>query len=274
MVRIKFGGLRQDIKGFTDVSLGPGKEFSFKAFRILSYPGDFQAQVMAKLNGSWVRIKNNIHVGFKACRYGWRPESSGTNAWLNSVSVLDTSHFRAVGEEGTVIFYNGNSWSRRSSGTSNELLAVHAIAPSYVWAVGRNGTIRVYDGISWTWRNCGLNIELTEVFAASRSLAWVSGDGYESGGYIMGLTDGGGHWSAMCYEEEYFFTSIDVTNKDLMWITGADDVTADGGFVWERTDGGTTLHAAAVVHGWYGDVDAVGASRNGPLGNISKSGGS
>lgn len=127
----------------------------------MEYEGDFQAQVMAKIDGSWARIKNNVPVSFKVCQYGWKSENSGTGAKLNAVSVLDATHVWAVGESGTIIFYNGSNWAKQSSGTSVELLAVHALASDCVWVVGRKGTIRFFNGISWTSKNCGLDVDLT-----------------------------------------------------------------------------------------------------------------
>ncbi len=272
-VRIRSGDLAQDISGFANVVLGPGAEYAFKAYRILEYQGDFQAQVMAKMGGSWVRIKNNVPVYFKVYRYGWKAENSGTSAKLNAVSVLDASHVWAVGESGTILFYDGTKWVKQSSGTQNELLAVHALAADCVWAVGKNGTMRFFNGTSWISKSCGLNVVLNDVFAVSRSVVWVVGNGYETGGYLLKTTDGGGHWSIRYHDDVFCFGRIDVVNNNLLWICGGENESGEGGFIWKCTNDGSNLALSMCEYGWVGDVEAVGDTTVWAVGGTYYSGG-
>jgi|GEM_PF-2074125 len=258
MVRIRSEDKAQDISGFTGIVLDPGAEYSFKASRVLSYAGDFQAQVMAKIDGSWARIKNNVPVSLSVYRYGWKLQSSGTSAKLNAVSALDANHVWAVGESGTIIFYDGSKWVKQSSGTSEELLAVHALASDCVWAVGRKGTIRFFNGSSWTSRSCGLNVDLSDVFAVSRSVIWLIGSSYEAGGYLLKSTDGGRNWSTKYHEAEFWFGDIDVINANLIWLSGGDNVVGEGGFIWKCTNDGSNLTTSSAVYGWYDGMDASG----------------
>ena len=47
--------------------------------------------------------------------------SSGTTENLWGVSALDANNVWAVGEAGTILFYDGSSWSPQTSGTTNGL---------------------------------------------------------------------------------------------------------------------------------------------------------
>ena len=53
----------------------------------------------------------------------------------------------AVGEDGTILHYDGSGWSAMSSGTTNELYGVWGSSGSDVFAVGDGGTILHYDGM-------------------------------------------------------------------------------------------------------------------------------
>lgn len=89
-------------------------------------------------------------------------------------------------------------------------------------------------------------------------MIWVVGDGYEAGGYVLKSTDGGNHWAIKHHDTDFFYEDIDVLNNNVIWISGADNVTGDGGFIWKCTNDGTNLADSSCVYGWYGDVDAVG----------------
>ena len=52
----------------------------------------------------------------------------------------------AVGQNGTILHYDGSSWSSMSSGTSNELLGVWGSSASDAFAVGSWSTILDYSG--------------------------------------------------------------------------------------------------------------------------------
>ena len=52
----------------------------------------------------------------------------------------------AVGDDGTILHYDGSSWSGMSSGTSEGLKGVWGSQGSDVFAVGMDGTILHYDG--------------------------------------------------------------------------------------------------------------------------------
>ena len=56
----------------------------------------------------------------------------------------------AVGNSGTILFYDGSAWSVMTSGTSNNLRAVWGRSATDVYAGGWMGTLLHYDGTSWS----------------------------------------------------------------------------------------------------------------------------
>ena len=77
---------------------------------------------------------------------------------LNSLSYLDSSHLWAVGNHGSVAFFNGAYWRLQTSGTLEDMTSVKAVSSNNVWAVTSNGLTPplsqgfVYhnDGTSWS----------------------------------------------------------------------------------------------------------------------------
>jgi photosystem II stability/assembly factor-like uncharacterized protein len=59
-----------------------------------------------------------------------------TNADLYGVFALDSKHVWAVGEKGTILFYNGKAWSKPASNTAADLYTVYATGNSAAWAAG------------------------------------------------------------------------------------------------------------------------------------------
>lgn len=55
----------------------------------------------------------------------------------------------AVGDGGTIIYYDGTSWTPMTSGTNNQLFGVWGSSSADVYAVGEMGTILHYDGAAW-----------------------------------------------------------------------------------------------------------------------------
>jgi len=59
----------------------------------------------------------------------------------NGIFALDENHVWAVGDDGLILFYDGNTWERQESGTTEDLNSVTATDAEHAWAVGDNGTI-------------------------------------------------------------------------------------------------------------------------------------
>lgn len=69
---------------------------------------------------------------------------------LNGVSGTSDSDAFAVGEQGTILHFDGKDWTRMNSGTTNTLNSVWGSSPSNVLAVGTQGLVLNYNGTDWS----------------------------------------------------------------------------------------------------------------------------
>jgi hypothetical protein len=100
----------------------------------------------------------------------------------------------AVGEEGTILHFDGDSWTKMDSGTKNTLYGVHAAGPNDVYAVG-GSTVLHFDGVQWS------EIPGPGVSTKFRDVVCSEGRVYLAGGSYTGEIVNG-TWTCMylCWE--------------------------------------------------------------------------
>ncbi len=114
---------------------------------------------------------------------------------LNSVWCKSPQDVYAVGDNGTIYHYDGNSWTSMNSGTDQNLNAVYGGSPTNLIAVGDNGTILYYNGIEWSVQESGTQENLNSI--SSIPIAWlVVGDNRTYIGSWQGV------WSDSPYQLE------------------------------------------------------------------------
>ena len=108
----------------------------------------------------------------------WTPEHSRENQTLYGVWGSSPSDIFAVGEDGTILHYDGTRWWPQTSSTSKTLYAVGGTSATDVYAVGARGTIVHYDGSRWQTATpyMGPEYDLRAVWAASPADVFVVGD--------------------------------------------------------------------------------------------------
>ena len=80
----------------------------------------------------------------------WKQVPVNTKKNLADVFALDSDHVWAVGQKGTVLFYNGSAWSDPIDvGTNKYLYAVVAFDENDVWAMGDKVKVH-WNGSTWT----------------------------------------------------------------------------------------------------------------------------
>lgn len=93
-----------------------------------------------------------------------RTDSSGLSGRTPDINLSDVwgpsaDEIYAVGNQGTILHYNGSGWARMESGTEADLEGVWGyqlkdadgnITRTDVFAAGSNGTILRYDGTAWS----------------------------------------------------------------------------------------------------------------------------
>ena len=83
-----------------------------------------------------------------------RKEGIFSNSTLPGSSSSDIF---AVGDNATILHYDGKSWSPMDSGTEKYLTKVRGLGSDRVYAVGDDGLVIRYDGEKWTDMSLGGN---------------------------------------------------------------------------------------------------------------------
>jgi photosystem II stability/assembly factor-like uncharacterized protein len=76
--------------------------------------------------------------------------SSACHPLLYSVAMLSDTEGWAVGSDGMIFRWDGNSWISTLSPTIKTLNSVSVLSATDAWAVGETGTILHWDGSIWT----------------------------------------------------------------------------------------------------------------------------
>ena len=111
----------------------------------------------------------------------WREVPSPTVNTLRSVSMIDSNDGWAVGDNGTIIRWNGLSWSivNIPEIVSVDLASVFMVNTNDGWIVGESGTVLRWEGISWKMVSSSLGIRLqvglSSVFMAHSNDGWAVG---------------------------------------------------------------------------------------------------
>ncbi len=82
--------------------------------------------------------------------YEWSNASSGVTENLNASAVVSNGEMWAIGDDGTVLFNDGNGWLVIDVGTTEDLNAIYFVDANNGYIVGNGGTLLFFDGASWT----------------------------------------------------------------------------------------------------------------------------
>jgi hypothetical protein len=106
---------------------------------------------------------------------GWAIQTSGTTWTLNGVWGTSSTDVFAVGENGTILHYNGAIWDSMDSGVLVALNDVWGSSSTDVFAVGQNGVICHYDGTGWGEMSSGTNRHLRGVWGTASDNVYAVG---------------------------------------------------------------------------------------------------
>jgi hypothetical protein len=103
------------------------------------------------LNGAWFGTTSGFIVGdggfivrYNGALNTYSTMASGTTTPLRAVFGTSDTQVYAVGDNGTILRYDGTSWSAMTSNTTRHLYGVWGLASGEIYAVGQNGTILHY----------------------------------------------------------------------------------------------------------------------------------
>lgn len=93
---------------------------------------------------------------------------------LNAIWGTEADDIFSVGDNGTIIHFDGTVWTRMDSPTNEDLLGLWGYESNNVYAVGSNGTCIQYDGQEWRSLDCGTDAILTNIRGFSDNDIYVS----------------------------------------------------------------------------------------------------
>jgi hypothetical protein len=148
----------------------------------------------------------------------WVAQPSGTTRHLHGVSAAGPDHVWAVGDLGTILFFDGTGWSHQDSGTTRGLRRVSAAGPDRVWAVGDEGTILFYDGTGWVRQESGTTYSLRDVSAAARDRVWAVGDR----GTLLRYDGTGWSPDGPSFSPDTQLIGVSAPSRRCVWVAGRD----------------------------------------------------
>lgn len=94
---------------------------------------------------------------------------------LYKVACPSTTLCKAVGDNGTILSWDGANWTADISGTTAYLIDVACPSTTLCKAVGENGVIRSWNGVIWSADNSGTTSYLNGVACPSTTLCKAVG---------------------------------------------------------------------------------------------------
>ncbi len=151
--------------------------------------------------------------------------ASPTNRALASLSMTSSTDGWAVGDDGTIVRWDGSAWSTVASPTGEFLHSVHMLSPTDGWAVGlisrtggwamgTGGRIIKWDGSSWSIAAEPMTSSLYSIYMLSSTDGWAVGEH----GTIVKWN--GSSWSTVKSPPANSFYSVYMLSSTDGWAMG------------------------------------------------------
>ena len=192
----------------------------------------------------------------------WSAQSSGTDNALFAVSALDATHVWAVGDYGTILFYDGTSGSSQYKDLDIDFSAVSALDATHVWAVGHyydnndvsTNVVLFYNGTSWSVQYTSTVDVLLGVSALDATHVWAVGeDGI--------LFYDGTTWSSQQTSAD--LRGVSALDTTHVWAVGCwGDILLYNGTSWQPQSSGVEsqfygVSALDAIHVWAVGEDGI-----------------
>lgn len=105
----------------------------------------------------------------------WNVSYETTTGGFNDLCVADYMNIYAVGDNGLIARFDGQSWMEFPPVTSEDLLSVYVNDEDEGWACGRNGTLLKYNGMAWSVEQSNTWNDLFKVTVLQNGLGLVGG---------------------------------------------------------------------------------------------------
>ena len=115
----------------------------------------------------------------------WSAQTSGTTQLLYGIWGSDANNIWAVGAGGTILKWDGSTWSPQTSGTTNTIYGVWGTPDAQnVWAVGDKGTILRWVSSKWTAQSSPTANGLFGIWGSDSSHLWAVGGAGAAGAVL------------------------------------------------------------------------------------------
>ncbi len=105
----------------------------------------------------------------------WNVSYETASGAFNDLCVADYMNVYAVGDNGLIARFFGQSWIEFPPVTNEDLLSVYIDSENEGWATGRNGTLLRYNGITWSVEQSNTINDLFKITALQNGLGLVGG---------------------------------------------------------------------------------------------------
>ncbi len=159
-----------------------------------------------------------------------------------------------------ILWHDGSSWWRMPIDAPT-LWWVHGFTHNDVWAVGEQGTILHFDGSAWTTVTTGAAYTLWGIWGEDPNELWAVGGTVDGKTPSVLLHYDGMDWTEVPdvgMKGELFFKIWGTSAKDIYIVGDGGALVHYNGTSWERQDSGTTARLITVHGSGPDDVYVVG----------------
>lgn len=175
----------------------------------------------------------------------WTAMNSGVEVHLYDVWGLSSSQVYAVGEDKTVLFFDGETWTTMDTGEPDisDLKVIWGTSATNIYAAGEGDLLLRYNGTEW--------VKIDDAFTGTCYGIWGSG---ENDMFFAGTSSRIVHYDGIDFTE----TRIGSSAYLDLWGTASNNVYAVGqlgtimryiGSTWQEMESGLTNHPIAGVWG-------------------------
>jgi photosystem II stability/assembly factor-like uncharacterized protein len=137
---------------------------------------------------------------------------------LYDILMLSGDNVWAVGQDGSILHYDGEEWKFSDSGTTEDLLCIDGISANDIWAAGTGGIILHWDGTGWRELEPGVHhtgLTINDLKQVSSGRFYICG--------VLGLLAeyDNGTWTDIPTGLDNELNALDI-NGDLGFVVGAE----------------------------------------------------
>ena len=159
----------------------------------------------------------------------WQYMESNTKERLLSVWGTSDENVYVSGENGVMLHFNGNIWEKIDTHIQNPLCSIWGTEPSNIYAVGGHGTILHYNGTDWSRQYTQWYDRLNDIWGRSESDIYAAG---ENGRLIH---YDGSAWNALSFCNNMPINMLIGDENNLFATRFFDPIQFDEGKGWTPT---------------------------------------